>query len=244
MAHRPYFAIVCLVLVALFTPANAMPLAGVTYDYNPALLPNPDDGNGEWTWNFAGKDLTQTKLADGVLGTLDILPGETVAFSNGTWAGYFAGDGGVGHPRVDLDLGGTYQVKSVEVQYLIEASPFIFAPQPVDFESDGMVDANAMSIFGSTAGIDYNPIGASNAFEPIFGPAGSIALGTRAARTAVFEFGPAGVTASHLRVDIRTPFNWIFLGEITVNQVPEPAALGLLSSGLLGLLFVERRREA
>lgn len=243
MAHRPHFAIACLVLVAISATAYATPIAGVTYDYNPALLPNPDDGNGEWTWNFAGKDLTQTRLTDGVLGTLDILPGETVAFSNGTWSGYFAGDGGVGHPRVDLDLGGTYQVKSVEVQYLIEASPFIFAPQPVDFESDGVIDANAMSIFGSSDGISYNPIGTSNAFEPIFGPAGSIALGTRDARTAVIDFGPAGVAATHIRVDVRTPFNWIFLGEITVNQVPEPAALGLIGPGLMGLLVARRRRE-
>jgi PEP-CTERM motif len=215
------------------------PIAGVTYDYNPPLLPNPDDGNGEWTWNFAAKDLTETKLTDGIFGTL-ALSGSNV-FTNGTWVGYSNDTAFEGHPRVDLNLGGTYQVQSVEVQYLIEAPPFIFAPQQCNAATCPPNGIDALTVFGSTDGVNYAPLGATNDFEPIFGPNGSQALNTIDARTAVIDFGPGGTTASHLRVDVRSQFTWIFLGEITVRAVPEPATISLLGVAFLGVALVVRR---
>ncbi len=244
------YGIAALPTLALWT-ASAFagaggPIAGVTYHYNPALLANPDDGNGEWTWNFAGKDLAETKLTDGVLGSLaHIPPSEPVAFTNGTWVGINNDTAFEGHPRVDLDLGGTHRVQSVAVQYLIEAPPFIFAPQPCpasDPACFGGVDA--MTVFGSTDGVNYSSLGASNDFEPIFGPMGSIAMGTVAERTTLFDFGPGGTTASHIRVDVRSPFTWIFLGEITVCEVPEPATMSLFGVGLVGLVFAVRRQRS
>jgi hypothetical protein len=215
------------------------PIAGVTYDYNPALLPNPDDGNGEWTWNFAGKDLSETRLTDGMFGTLE-LSGSNV-FTNGTWVGYNNDTALEGHPRVDLNLGGTHQVQSVEVQYLIEAPPFIFAPQQCSASTCPPSGIDALSVFGSTDGVNFTPLGATNDFEPIFGPNGSQAMNTIDARTAVIDFGPGGTTASHLRVDVRSQFTWIFLGEITVRAVPEPATMSTLGMGLVGAMLTMRR---
>ncbi len=243
------YGVAALMAVALWTAsafALGTPIAGVTYHYNPPLLANPDDGNGEWTWNFAGKDLTETKLTDGVFGSLAHIPAsEPVAFTNGTWVGYNNDTAFEGHPRVDLNLGGLHQVRSVAVQYLIEAPPFIFAPQPCpasDPNCFGGVDA--MTVSGSIDGLVYVPLQASNDFEPIFGPTGSIDMNTVDERTAVFDFSPLGVPASHIRVDVRSPFTWIFLGEITVGEVPEPATILLLGVSLVGLAFAVRRRRS
>jgi hypothetical protein len=216
------------------------PIAGVTYHYNPPLLPNPDDGNGEWTWNFAAKDLTETRLTDGIFGTL-ALSGSNV-FTNGTWIGYNNDTAFEGHPRVDFDLGGSHQVQSVEVQYLIEAPPFIFAPQqcsPTTCPPNGI---DALTVYGSTDGINYAPLGATNDFEPIFGPNGSQAMNTIDERTAVINFGPSGITASHIRVDVRSQFTWIFLGEVTIREVPEPVTTYSLGIGFVGLVLGGRRR--
>jgi hypothetical protein len=137
-----------------------------------------------------------------------------------------------------------HQVQSVEVQYLIEAPPFIFAPQqcsPSTCPPDGI---DALTAYGSTDGVNYVPLGSTNDFEPIFGPAGSIALNTIDARTAVLDFGPGGTTASHIRVDVRTQFTWIFLGEITVREVPEPATMSLFGIGIVGLVLAVRRSRS
>lgn len=239
-------AVTALALWTATAFAAGAPIAGVTYHYNPPLLPNPDDGNGEWTWNFAGKDLTETKLTDGILGSLAHIPAsEPVAFTNGTWVGYNNDTAFEGHPRVDFDLGGMYQVQSVEVQYLIEAPPFIFAPQACSADDpDCFGGVDALTVSGSTDGVNYSSLGMSNAFEPIFGPTGSVALGTVDARTAVIDMGPGGVAASHIRVDVRTPYTWILLGEVTINQVPEPTAMSLLGIGLVGVTSRLRRRRS
>lgn len=50
------------------------------------------------------------------------------------------------------------------------------------------------------------------------------------------------VSARFMRLDVRNDDEWTFLGEVTFQQVPEPATIALLGAGALGLLRRRRRR--
>lgn len=202
------------VAAALGVSASAAPIAGVTYTYVPGTSPfngfAPDAGG---------------QLTDGIHGSLtpDPLVDPLAAFRNGTWVGFTENGAANPQPGVDLNLGGTHQVQSVEVEILIEPGPFIFAPQtPTGGHAVTILDgATVLATFDGFPAIDF---GASPSIE-----------------TAVIDLGPGGVSLSNLVVDVRTPFDHVFVSEITVNEVPEPASLTLM--GLGGLAMLRRRRH-
>ncbi|MEZ6191609.1 MAG: PEP-CTERM sorting domain-containing protein [Phycisphaerales bacterium] len=198
------------IALGIGTAAHAAPIAGVTYTYDASTSPfngfAPDAGG---------------QLTDGVHGSLtpDPLVDPLAAFRNGTWVGFTENGAANPQPGVNLDLGGTYNVDSVEIEFLIEPGPFIFAPQTP-------TGGNALSILSGITVLNTFDV-----FPAIdFGQQPEIF-------TAVVPLG--GVSLSALTVDVRSPYDHIFVAEITVNEVPEPASLGLL--GLGGLAMIRRR---
>lgn len=212
--------------LAIVTAVSAGPIAGITYTYD---LSQADPGTGIFTTFHAdpnSQDPTNTKLTDGNLGD-DVTPsGGGAIFDNGTWSVVQNGGfGGAPQPMIDVVLPGTFLLESVEVFYLVEDPVGIYAPQP-------QTGIDAVTVFG--AGFSEF----SNNVIPIFGPGGDSGTGVIERRSIVVSLN--GVSASSLSIDVRTPFTFIALGEIVVNEVPEPASFALLSAG--GLLLLRRRQ--
>lgn len=151
-------------------------------------------------------DPGNTILTDGADGSLTGGPGS--AFQNGSWVG-FSNDSVEGgpQPRVVLDLGGEFDIDSVEVFYLVSATPFIFAPQPVS----GVADA--ITVETSTDGVVFSTVASSNDFATI---AEDQAISAFEVRSIVLGLG--GITASYIAIDVRTPFTFTFLGEVKVFE--------------------------
>jgi hypothetical protein len=212
------FAVAIVGYCLLSASASAQPIPVISYTYQ-----NPM----EWALHFSSdpgeNGQTVKRLTDGVVGPW--------SFSNQVTVGYQHNPPGTSEtaiPMVDLNLGGTHQVRSVEVNYIIDHASFIFAPQ------------THMEILGSTDGTNFSQIGFKNDFPTV---EQSQAAMTTGIQSVVFDFGPGGTTASHIRVDTRTWATFMFLSEITVNAVPEPAATTLTGMAVL-LLPAFRRRVA
>ena len=79
-----------------------------------------------WIHNLS-QDPNNARLIDGNTGSLS--GGANGAFANGSWVG-FGDDTAAGgpQPRVVFDLGGEFSVDTVELFYLVAASPSIYAP--------------------------------------------------------------------------------------------------------------------
>jgi len=164
-----------------------------------------------WVHNLA-PDPSRTILIDGNTGSLS--GGAGGSFANGTWVGFGSADSPAGgpHPRVVLDLGGQYWVDSVELFYLVAASPSIYAPQPVPGVTDAVVvetslDGTTFSQAAATSDFIHWTIDqANNAFE---------------IRSVVLELG--GASASHIAVNVHSPNTWIFLSELLAFSGNAPA---------------------
>jgi len=156
------------------------------------------------SFHSSALDPGNTILTDGATGSLTDGPGS--AFANGTWVGFSnnSAEGGP-QPRVVLDLGGVFDVDSVEVFYLVSATPFIFAPQPVP----GVADA--ITVETSSDGVNFSAVASSNNFATI---AEDQAISAFEVRSVVLDLG--GISASHIAIDVRTPFTFTFLGEVKV----------------------------
>jgi hypothetical protein len=100
-----------------------------------------------------------------------------------------------------------------------------------------------MSVLGSTDGTNFNLVGAKVVGVDFPTVAESQAAMTTGVQSTVFDFGPGGTIASHLRLDVRTWATFYFMSEITVNQVPEPSAVALLGFGVMGACVALRRRH-
>jgi hypothetical protein len=205
-------------LVLLISASTvAAPIAVNSYTYR-----NPTEWALHWSTDPNENGSTVKRLTDGVTGPW--------SFSNQATVGYQhnpPGGSDTAIPMVDLNLGGTHQVKSLEVNYIIDHASSIFAPQ------------THMEILGSNDGVNFSRIGFKNDFPTV---AQSQAAMTTGVQSVVFDFGPAGTTASHIRVDTRTWATFFFMSEITVNAIPEPASAALLTCGLLGVCTALQRR--
>jgi hypothetical protein len=223
---RLFFAGALVALLPLLACAN--PLTGLTYTYDLSMA---DPGTGIFTTPHADADDTvdATDLAavtssglltDGDLGSLIAVP--TAVFPNGTYAGFRnEGFGGTTQPRVNLDLGGTYFVDTLQLHYLVEDPSSIYAPQPIPDGSGGFL-YDALSVAGSTDGENFTVLGSVNDFVPVFGLNGDFGSGLTEVRTAMVSLG--GVTATHLQMDVHTPWTFIFLSEIVVDGTPAAVA--------------------
>lgn len=198
-------------------PALAQPVAVTSYTYQ-----NPAEWALHWSSDPNENGTTVKRLTDGVVGPWSFLNQVTVGYQHNP-----PGTSADAIPMVDLNLGGTFQVASVEVNYIIDHLSFIFAPQ------------THMEILGSTDGTNFNQIGFKNDFPTV---AQSQAAMTTGVQSVVFDFGPGGTTASHIRVDVRTWATFFFMSEISVNQVPEPASISLLGLAAVSLIAVRPRR--
>ncbi|MEZ6191607.1 MAG: DUF4434 domain-containing protein [Phycisphaerales bacterium] len=189
---------------------NPIPVAGYVYE-NPSAT----------TFHASATDPANSLLTDGFEGSLADGPGS--AFANGTWVGFVNNDAQGGpQPRVVLDLDGTQNVGVVEVFYLVSASPFIFAPQPVP----GVADAMTIEVSGD--GVIFSPVASSNDFATVAEDQSASAFEVR---SVVFDLG--GISASYLALDVRTPYTYTFLGEIKVFEAHLPGDLD--GDGFVGI---------
>jgi Domain of unknown function (DUF4434) len=201
------------------SPQGSGPANALYQDYNAYIGGGAGPGGNQITvssyvyenppgtaFHSSALDPGNTVLTDGATGSLTDGPGS--AFANGTWVG-FSNDTAEGgpQPRVVLDLGGVFDVDSVEVFYLVSALPFIFAPQPVP----GVADA--VTVETSTDGLAFSAVASSNNFATI---AQDQAISAFEVRSVVLDLG--GISAGYIAVDVRTPFTFTFLGEVRVFE--------------------------
>jgi hypothetical protein len=174
---------------------NLIPISSYAYDNASTASFHPSAG-----------DPTLSRLTDGNDGSLQ--DGVGSAFANGTWVGF--GDNGPSggpQPGIVLDLGGLQAVESVEVTYLVDASSFIFSPQAIP----GVTDA--LSILTSTDGTTFASQSSTSDFVEW-----STDLSNEAFEVRTITLALSGIAATHLKLDVRTPNTWIFLGEIRVFE--------------------------
>jgi hypothetical protein len=228
--------LVLLTALLIAAPVAADPITGFTYTYDLSMAdpftgffttPHPDVPAND-TDNASDPAAVTSKgvLADGDLGdpVFTNPSGGCCLFNNGTYAGFRNdGAGGAPQPKIDIDLGGTFQLSSFTLHYLVEDRPSIYAPQPIR-NMAGDIMFNAVTVSGSTDGETFTPLGFDNDFVPVFGPDGDFGSGAAEIRTSMIDL--MGANASHLSVDIRTPWSWIFLSEIVLD--------GTGSAGLTG----------
>jgi hypothetical protein len=227
---------VLLAAMLLGTAVAADPITGFTYTYDLSMAdpftgfftaPHPDVPAND-TDNASDPTAVTSKgmLADGNLGDPEFT--NPVAgcclFNNGTFAGFRNdGAGGAPQPKIDIDLGGTFGLNSLTLHYLVEDRPSIYSPQPIR-NMAGDIMFNAVTVSGSTDGETFTQLGFDNEFVPVFGPDGDAGSGAADIRTSTIEL--MGASATHLSVDIRTPWSFIFLSEIVLD--------GTGSAGLAG----------
>jgi len=213
----------------LLTVATALadPITGLTYTYD---LSQPDPFSGVFTMPHPDEPANDTVdatdpaavtskgvLVDMNLGSLEFTNPATgcCLFNNGTYAGFRNdGAGGASQPKIDIDLGGLYMLTSFTLHYLVEDRPSIYAPQPVK-DTAGNILYNGLTVSGSTNGEDFTELGFYNDFKPVFGPDGDFGTDAAEVRTATIDL--TGTTASHISVDIHTPWSWIFLSEVVIE---------------------------
>ena len=107
----------------------------------------------------------------------------------------------------------------------------------------GDIVFNGLTVSGSTDGENFIPLGFYNDFVPVFGPDGDFGSGAAEIRTATFSLNDA--MASHLSVDIRTPWSWIFLSELVVDGTSAAGLPGDYNSdgSVDAADYVERRKN-
>jgi hypothetical protein len=216
-----------LVMTALMlgaASASAAPIAVDSYVYQ-----NPAEWSLHWSTDPNEDGQTVKRLIDGVVGPWSFVNQVTVGYQHGS---PFPGTSADAIPMVDLDLGGTFGVESLEVNYIIDYVSGIFAPQ-IGMTVLGSTDGTNFSLIGSkVVGVDFPTVAESQAAQ------------TTGVQSTVFDFGPGGTTASHIRVDVRTWATFFFMSEITVNAVPEPSSVALIGIGLIGSCIAVRRRRS
>jgi hypothetical protein len=213
--------------------AHAQPITGTTYTYDlstedvdpggfPVLVrPYMDAGdtaNDTMDASNQSAITSRGKLTDGQLGsTLLSDPNSGCClFNNGTYAG-FRGDPGIGlapKPKINVNLGGEYALDSFTLHYLVEDQPSIYSPRRVPDNNDPIM-FDAVTVFGSTNGVDFTKLGFSNDTNPVFGLDGDFGSGAREVRSLSIPLN--GGHATHLMIDVRSPWTYIFLGEFVVT---------------------------
>ncbi len=214
-------AIPILVGSGLISPANAQ--IGAT-----AILNTTPDFNAD-----AGAGL----LTDGVIGGDDWL---TTPWRYLGWkdANFVQGDGGfdtgVTQPQLTFDLGGSYYVNSVTINYMVD--------YPEGFLYQNVRAPDSMTATFSASGTSglFGGSMVTTSFDDSYDA--QLTPGVGVARSLTMDLG--GANANAVRLDFLSNGEWTFLSEITFEGtvVPEPTTFALLASGIAGLLALRRRR--
>ncbi len=178
--------------------AAAIDAAGVSYIWADSVhIPyegRPDD---------SGDDLANG-YTNGLLGDLDV--------DNEDWVELIS-DGA----SLLFDLGGVYDLSSIEVAYFLAPGWGLPAPGSMDvaFSVDGVNYTAPINITGFP---NYTP--------------------EWYAETAVVGLSVVGNSARYVSIFVnpQTAGAWMALSEITFNTIPEPATMSLLGVGLLALV--------
>jgi hypothetical protein len=220
--------IACLAILLGAVSASADPITGMTYTYdlseedvfigNYYTTPHPEvPANDTDDASDPSAITSKGVLTDGDFGSLVFTgpPGfGCCLYNNGTYAGFRLDGGRVPQPKIDVDLGGTYTLNSFTLHYLVEDRPSIYAPQPVMNEG-GPILWHGLTVSGNSDGENFTELGFTDDFVPVFGPGGDNGTDVAEVRTATIDLN--GETATHLSIDVRTPWSWIFLSEIVVD---------------------------
>jgi hypothetical protein len=220
--------------------ARAQPIAGMTYTYDLStedidpggfavfVRPYADPGDtANDTLDDSNKAAitSRGRLTDGELGSMALSGVDCCLFNNGTYAG-FRGDPGIGlapKPKINVDLGGDYALDSFTLHYLVEDQPSIYSPRRVPDNNDP-IQFDALTVYGSTNGVDFTKLGFSNDTNPVFGLNGDYGSGVRERRSLTIQLG--GAHATNLMIDVRSPWTYTFLGEFVVNGSPVAGLTG------------------
>ncbi len=190
--------------------AGLVPISSYSYDSSPAWAAH---------WSTPASEFTSPSLLTNGVGNID---GESFGFGTETVGFVLAGGDGSPQPLIVVDLGGTFDVDSVDVYYHVDQGSAILNP-------------SLISVLGSTDGVTYTPLGSISSF-PTIDP------GTQENRLASISVG--GASVAYLQVDVRNVFDFVFLTEIEVQEfaaIPEPAALALFGFAAFGLSTLRRR---
>lgn len=235
--------LLCCVAALLLGQANALanPVTDTTYTYD---LSEADPGTGIFTEAIVDAEdfvvpgtpqatnppLWATLPGLGILNDGDVGsllgwddPNPSATFPNGTFAGFRNdGFGGAPRPKIDIDLGGTYDLNSVTLHYLVEDAQFIYSPQPIS-DGEGGFLFDAFTVSGSTDGTIFTELGSTNSFNPLIGPGGDSGSGALEIRIATIDL--TGSTASHLSLDLRTGYSFLVFSEYVVDGTAVSSAL-------------------
>ena len=221
--------------------AMKIPFSDISYvyplDYGPVGPNQGDSGQPRSDITFYG-DSGGNTLSNGIVPTSwpNLSDPDIYVVGFNEYHGAGAGtDTGTPQPRIDFDLGGSRDLTRVAINYFTGGNSAIVGPESVEisFSTDGGVNYSNLPDVVYTGFDTTNDPGSTTLYQT----------------TDTIPLGGSGITNVRMDFfqgnDIHTPTTsaWVFLGEITFDEVPEPSSFLLCCLGLVGLTGVSRCRR-
>lgn len=210
-----------------FAPAAAhAALIPYTYDYDQAAMTASGttfySGNNGSPNHIADSYSSETVLNDGVFGTSEALP--ATAWNEGNFELYEnSGSLKISQPALTLNFANSFDITQLVVSYAVRQDSGVHAPSSLTI-TDGVHSTTYTGFNDST-----------------------YTVGGGEARLATIDLTGLGLTGSSLHLSFSGNGQYVGLSEITASgdtiiTIPEPAAAGLLGTGVLGLAALRRRK--